>query len=511
MRLRRIALAVCTLSFATTSLTAQRVATAQQLVSSDKIHAHVTRLIDERGPSKVWVFFKDKGIADAEHLRREVDRAIQTMHPRTLKRRLDRRQAAELADVRDVPVQPRYVQAALATGVDIAVESSWLNAISVRASMRQIERIAALPFVDRIEPVRRGVLLDMPAAGSTPPSHSAPRAAGFYGISDGQLRQIGLPGLHAAGYTGKGVIIGILDTGFLRTHEAFNQPGHVVDVIAEWDFINNDGNTANEGSDDPGQHDHGTWILGTIGAYLPNELMGAAYDASFILCKTEDITNEYQQEEDFYVAGLQYIEANGGDVVTSSLGYIDWYTQSDLDGLTATTTIAVNVATSNGIFYATAAGNSSHDADPLTSALIAPADAFQVITCGAVDPAGTIAYFSSDGPTDDGRVKPELLARGYYTETVCTYDDTDCTSSLAGTSLSTPLIAGALACIAQLRPNWTVTTMRKNLFASGNYFRANGTFDPDFVLGYGLPVAWRAAKLKVSAQIQGPPPTLMNR
>lgn len=115
---------------------------------------------------------------------------------------------------------------------------------------------------------------------------------------------------------------------------------------------------------DSGQHWHGTAILGTIGAYKPDTLIGGAYDAAFYLAKTEDITREEPIEEDFYVAGLQWIEANGADLATSSLGYIDWYTQDDLDGETATTTIAVNIATANGLACCTAAGNGGHDNAP---------------------------------------------------------------------------------------------------------------------------------------------------
>src|SRR6185295_12828487 len=104
---------------------------------------------------------------------------------------------------------------------------------------------------------------------------------------------------------------------------------------------NNDGNTDNEGADDPEQNHHGTLILGTLAAYQPDQLVGGAYGASFILCKTEDVTSETPIEEDNYAAGLEFIESHGGDVATSSLGYIDWYTQADLNGHTAVTTIAV--------------------------------------------------------------------------------------------------------------------------------------------------------------------------
>jgi hypothetical protein len=372
------------------------------------------------------------------------------------------------------------------------VTSAWLNAVSVRGTLAQFEAIAALPFVARVEPVRRGRLLDQGRAlGSSGPGPGAQQAAAgtFYGLSEAQLDQIGLLDLHARGYTGDGVVIGILDTGFHRGHEAFNQAGHVLDVVAEHDFVDGDGDTDIEAGDPSSQHSHGTYILGTLGAYLPSELVGGAYDAAFVLCKTEDTTDEYQQEEDFYVAGLAFIEANGGDMATSSLGYIDWYTQADLDGLTAVTTVAVNVATENGMPCVTAAGNSGHDTNPATSTLIAPADALEVITAGAVDSTGAIASFSSEGPSADGRTKPELLARGVSTATVCAFTDVDCTTTVSGTSLSTPLLAAVVACLLEAHPDFTVGQLRARLFRTGDYFVANGTFDPEFVLGYGIPDA----------------------
>lgn len=199
-------------------------------------------------------------------------------------------------------------------------------------------------------------------------------------------------------------------------------------------------------------------------------------------------------EEDYYVAGLEFIEANGGDMATASLIYIDWYTQEQLDGRTAVCTIGVNIATANGVHCCNAAGNMGHDQNPNTSHLGAPADAFQVITCGAVEPTGEIAGFSSDGPTADGRVKPEVLARGTQAYSVAPWDNHGWAEA-AGTSMSTPQVAAVVACLVDARPNWSVDQLRDGLFTTSDYYISNGTFDPLHVHGYGIINAYAALGL----------------
>lgn len=438
---------------------------------------------------KAWVLFapNDKGFASDAQLHAALAGLETTAHPRSVQRRRLRRTRPGLFDVHDLPVSSHYVEQVRAIGAEVHVVSRWLNAVSVMATRDQLTQIARLPFVMKMQPVRRGRKIEPVGVQPGGPGADDDNVAGpgFYGESEAQLTEMNLVAVHNLGFTASGVIVGILDTGFQRSHAAFNEPGHVISVVAEFDFVSNDSNTAFETGDPPTQHSHGTYILGVLGAYKPTELVGGAYDASFILCKTEDTTDEYQAEEDNYVAGLEFIETNGGDMATSSLGYIDWYTQDDLDGLTAVTTIGVNIATGNGVYCCNAAGNSGHDADPATSNLIAPADALNVLTCGAVDSLGIIAGFSSDGPSADGRTKPEVLARGVDTRTVASLDDAAYTG-VNGTSLSTPLVASAVACLIQAHPNWTVEQMRRYLMHTASDYLLNGEPDPVFVRGFGV-------------------------
>ena len=463
-----------------------------------KIVTALTHRMDaEAGPYRVWVFFADKGVTNKADRDLRIAELERTYNRRAIERRRLRaendKRGGALFDERDFPLVSSYVDAVNATGAALRVESTWLNAVSVEANTDQIDALATLPFVTKVQPVarwRRNEPLSVKPA-KLPEGGVTTRALIDHGASTAQLNQINVIKMHDDGYTGAGVVVGILDTGFRQTHVAFQDPVHPLTVLAQYDFVDNDPNPAPEPGDASDQHDHGTLILGTLASYAPGSLVGGAFDASYILCKTEDKAAEYPGEEDNYVAGLQFAEANGVDMTTSSLGYIDWYTQADLDGLTAVTTIAMNTMNDNGVHSCNAAGNEYHDTNPATSSLIAPADAFRVITCGAVGSGGAIASFSSEGPTADGRVKPEVLALGLSTQTISAYSDTGY-STADGTSLSTPLVAGAVACLIQAHPEWTVDELRAALFASASESVATGTFDPLYVRGYGIVNAWGA-------------------
>jgi len=468
---------------------------------------------DSAGTVKAWVIFTDKGFGSKHEESDAVRNLTDRYNPRALKRRALRRTRVGLLDAQDLPVSPAYLAAVARTGVALKRTSHWVNAVSVIGTRDQLARVCELPFVKIVQPVRQGRTIapvdvqpidrqgvhvvgasDVSASETSTPDTAAAAGALDYGLSFDQLNQIGLVDVHNLGHVGAGVVIGVLDTGFQRSHIAYQEPGHALEVIAEYDFIDDDPITSIEVGDPPGQHSHGTIVLSTIAAYKPGELVGGAFDASFILCKTEDTTDEYPAEEDNFVAGLEFIEANGGDLATASLGYIDWYTQADLDGMTAVTTIGVNTAIANGVFCLSAAGNQGHDADPNTSNLIAPADALKSITVGAVSSSGAIVSFSSDGPTADGRVKPEVTARGLGTATISSSNDTTY-SSASGTSLSTPLVAAAVACLVGAHPEWSVDKLRNQLFFTASRYVATGASDPQFVEGYGIVDALGALQL----------------
>ena len=176
-----------------------------------------------------------------------------------------------------------------------------------------------------------------------------------------------------------------------------------------------------------------------LAGYAPGNLIGPAFKSEYLLAKTEIMAEEIQQEEDNYVAALEWGEALGADIACASLGYLDWYTYNDLDGNTATTTIAVDIASNLGVLCVNSAGN---EGDDPWYYIITPADADSVISVGAVLQNGEIANFSSRGPTYDGRIKPEVCAQG--ASTYCIRSNTENSYRTAsGTSFSAPLSCGS--------------------------------------------------------------------
>jgi serine protease AprX len=442
-----------------------------------------------------WVGFKDKGRPTSKE-RREIRAALEKeFHPRALARRKAKRSFPGLFDERDEPLVGEYLRGVEATGVQIQVPSRWLNGVTVIADKAQIEKIRGLPYVQTVTDFHmRKPRSKAPAAAAAPVVAPSPSAS-LYGVSEPQIRRLNLDALHAAGYTGRGVRVAVIDCGFDLSSEAFHHPEHPLRIAAQRDFVENDDDVRPRPEMHRTNYEHGTAVLGTMAAYLPGVVVGSAYDADFLLCNAEDGDEEYYLEERWFVAALEYAESRGADLLTSSLVLYGGYKHEQADGRTAIMTQGLNIATGNGLICFTGAGNDGHDGDPAIATLMTPGDAADVITVGAVGVDGAIAAFSSDGPTADGRLKPEVLSQGNRVGTVSLANRKGF-SYASGTSLATPVLAGAGACLFQVHPRWTVREFRKALFESGDFYRREGKPDPLFVHGYGVPDVYRASGLK---------------
>ena len=406
-----------------------------------------SRLLEHKLPDeevKVWVFFTDKGIFTQKAYQQALKSTIHLLTPRALKRR-EKTVQANPADFLDLPVYQTYIEQILKYDARLRRKSRWLNAASFKIKVNALQQVAELPFVRSIKPVlafkRKPAFIDEKEQDFAP---LRKETLLDYGPSYDQLLQLNVPAVHDLGYAGQGVLVCMMDTGFRKDHQVFSLAYQEGRVLAEYDFINDDYNTQDEPGDTPGQHDHGTATWSALGGVYQGQLYGPAYKASFILAKTEDIWSETPIEEDNWVAGMEWADSLGADLISSSLGYIDWYVYSDLDGNTAVTTIAADIAAGKGIVVCNSMGNSG----PSPGTLIAPADADSILACGAVGIDGSIVAFSSRGPTFDGRIKPELCARGIFTYCAST-EDTNSYAQEHGTSLSAPLVGGCAAVLCQ--------------------------------------------------------------
>ena len=238
-----------------------------------------------------------------------------------------------------------------------------------------------------------------------------------------------------------------------------------------------------DGDEDVSGHPHGTQVLSVIGAYKEGALIGPAYGAEYLLARTEDVASETPVEEDYWIAGVEWADTMGADIVSTSLGYNIWdegtgedYTYEDLDGNTARITIAADWAVERGITVICAAGNEGND--PWHYALF-PSDGDSVIAVGAVNPDGSPATFSSRGPTADGRIKPDVAAPGV--DVLIAVSAPDSYALSRGTSYAAPLTAGVAALLLQAHPEWGPMDVREALRRSGDH-----ALGPDNNVGWGV-------------------------
>jgi len=230
---------------------------------------------------------------------------------------------------------------------------------------------------------------------------------------------------------------------------------------------------------------HGTEMLGIIGGDFDGRYRGVAPGAQFLVAKTENPDTlpdyEFPVEEDTYIAGLEWCESMGVDIISSSLGYSEWYSwPHDYDGRTSPASIAAYEATKRGVVVVTAAGN------VVGSRLDMPGDAVDVITVGGIDTLYNRWQYSGHGPTYDGRMKPEIVCLA-DAPVVVDPDSTDSYLYSTGTSGATAMTAGICALLLEAHPNWNVDSVRNALFSTASHAST-----PNDSMGYGWPDVFAA-------------------
>ena len=426
-----------------------------------------------------WVFLKDKP-----------NQATFLENPLTMltERALERRAKLSIPlDFIDVPVdQTYYNQIKGEANITVLAKSKWLNAIHIQGEIVDINNLlSTYSFINYIEFANKSLNTNGKSTSKSKiitPNHYHKLeevAVDFnYGEADNQIKMLKGDYLHNEGLTGINQVIAIIDAGFpnVNTLDAFQRIRDNNQILGGYDFV--------ERSDDFYSGDsHGTNVLSTIGGYLEDQFVGTAPDASFYLFRTENAPIEVPLEESLWVEAAEMADSLGVDVINTSLGYTTFdnaaynYTYNDMDGKTTFITRGAEIGVSRGMILVNAAGNEGNDDWKYMGA---PADAASIFTVGAVNATGNIAAFSSFGPTSDGRIKPDVLAQGQNVYVINHISGTAVTSN--GTSFSSPIMAGIVACFWQAFPDLTNLQIMQRIRESADKYN-----NPTAQEGYGIP------------------------
>lgn len=376
----------------------------------------------------------------------------------------------------DLPVSACYIEAISDKGADVIYPLKWLNAIVCSVPDESIfSKIDSLPFTT----ILQWVAPPVDSLGYVPNIRKI-RFKSFteeinteYGKSLEQIQMNNGQYLHKEGYKGEGMRIAILDAGFyhINSFEAYTDS----DIIATRDFVM-------PGNDVFENHIHGASVFSIMGTNVEGEFIGTAPDASYIFIRTEDNRSEYLIEEFNWVAGAEFADSIGADLINSSLGYtlFDEPTQNhkneELNGKTTIITQGAELAAKKGILVINSAGNEGNK--PWRN-ISAPADAPNILTVGSVNANGTFSTFTGIGPTADLRIKPDVLAFGVKPYIFGASDRFEYLGR--GTSFSAPIITGLSACLWQAFPEKTNFEIIEAIRKSGHLYH-----NPNYNEGYGI-------------------------
>ncbi len=428
-------------------------------------------------PVKVWIFLDD-GPADAA--RGEAAPRV-AVAPQAVERR-QRRGSGHAPARADRTVASSHLDALRALGIEPVVTSRWFNAVSAVLTPAQAEAVRALPFVRALRPVGR-LTTERTVAESLSPVRLID-----YGPSALQLALINAHLPLEDGVNGAGVIVGFLDTTFDFDHPALAPIAASGRLLGVEDFTGQQQSST-----------HGLSVASVAVGFDEGELVGPGYGAFVLAATTEYAPSETHQEEDFFVAGLEWLEAGGADVVNVSLGYstVDTgegdYTYADMDGNTTLVTRACDVAAALGVAVVTSAGN---EGGSPWHFITAPADADSVIVAGAMRADSTKTSFSSVGPTADGRIKPDVVALG---SSVVIAQPGGGYGTGSGTSFSAPIVAGVVAQMLQANPDLGPTEVRELLRRTASQADA-----PDNERGWGVVNAAAAVQQALASSGEEP-------
>jgi hypothetical protein len=421
-----------------------------------------------------WVYFNAKSSSQSYF-----DSPLQMLSQRALDRRTNQN---IVLDFKDIPINQAFInQVKSVVGISVMAQSKWLNAIHVRGTQALINAMTNFAFVSKVDFANKSLNQTRKKAKAFDiKEYSKSKATKIdytYGTSENQIKMLNGQVLHQKDYTGSGKVIAVLDAGFsgVDVAQPFERLRKNNQILGGYNFVSRNTNFYSGSS-------HGTYVLSCMGGYNELALVGTAPDASYYLFVTEDEASENPIEESLWVEAAEKADSLGVDIINTSLGYFEYdnpnysHTQADMNGTTNFISLGADIAFSRGIIVVVSAGNQG---SPSESTIGAPADAVSVITVGAVSADERRAPFSSNGPSFDNRIKPEVMAQGVA---AVLSDQFGNIIRADGTSFSSPIMAGMLACLWQAFPDKTNQEIRELIIQSADRFRV-----PDRQYGYGVP------------------------
>lgn len=422
------------------------------------------------------LYLKDK---DLDHTPFSVNRPSEFLSQRSIDRR--KRQGIPV-DLTDLPVAPAYEKQVAEAGIEIVGKSKWNNTLLIRIHKdKELRKLEGLEFITKRKKVFQAPDSVSQRMRSNVRNRLNEWSQGdeFYGAADAQLKSLNGKKLHENGYRGKGMMIAVFDGGFMNADKI---PAlHKIKLAGVKDFV------VPESKSVFGEMEHGTMVLSTMAANAPDFYVGVAPEAQYLLIRCEDERTESLAEEDYWASAAEYADSCGVDVINSSLGYHGFDDSSmdhhyyEQDGNTALISRTASMCADKGIVCVNSAGN---DGMGSWKKINFPADAKDILTVGSINEHGMNAAFSAVGPTADGRIKPDVMAFGSPT---CVITGRGSIINDNGTSFSSPLVAGMVACLWQALPGKTAKQIIKLVKLAGDNQQ-----HPDNVFGYGVPDFWKA-------------------
>lgn len=399
----------------------------------------------------------------------------------------------------DVPVAQRWIDSVKTVGYSTFHSSRWFNALIVDGhSKRTQDSLSKLPFVKSVKYLGYRYRLPRKAIDDIPDIHTQLQQlenkifgkptsvdSNQYGQAFDQIHQLRIDSMHERGFNGKGITVAILDAGFKSVNNLYYMLKIFPQsqLLAARDFVHPNTDVFND-------DDHGLSVFSIMASHQPGKYIGSAPAASYVLLRSEDATHEDPLEEALWVVAAEYADSFGVDLIQSSLGYNEFDDEmlshrfKELDGKTTLISRGAQMAIHKGIVVVNSAGN---EGDKDWRYVSAPADVEHVITVGGIDNKQRMALFSSQGPTADKRIKPDVVAMAEGTALI---SPTGTIYKGNGTSYASPLIAGLATSLLQARPNATPSEVANAIRISGSYY-----YKPDKHFGYGVPDALLALRL----------------